>query len=149
THIDTAEMYGNGEAEKIIGEVLRQRRRDEVFLTSKVLPENASYDGTIAAAERSLKRLGTNYIDLYLLHWAGRHPIAETMGAMEELVKQGKIRFLGVSNFDVAELQHAIAGLSRERLVCDQVLYHLGERGIEHHLIPFCRENEIAVVGYT
>jgi diketogulonate reductase-like aldo/keto reductase len=149
THIDTAEMYGNGAAEEMIAGVLRQRRRNELFLASKVVPENASYRGTIAAAERSLRRLGTDYLDLYLLHWPGRHPIAETMRAMEDLVAAGKIRFLGVSNFDLEEMRDAMQALTRERLACNQVLYNLATRGIELDLIPFCEREGIAVVGYT
>jgi diketogulonate reductase-like aldo/keto reductase len=149
THIDTAEMYGSGGAEEIIAEALRGRRRSDIFLVSKVLPQNASRAGTIRAAEQSLRRLGTDYLDLYLLHWQGRHPIAETMAAMEDLVAAGKIRFIGVSNFDVAEMKEAIASLGRERLACNQVLYNLAHRGIERDLIPFCAEEGIAVVGYT
>jgi diketogulonate reductase-like aldo/keto reductase len=148
-HIDTAEMYGSGGAEELIAEVLRGRPRAEVFLASKVLPQNGSYTGTIAAAERSLQRLGTDYIDLYLLHWPGRHPIAETMRAMEALVATGKIRFFGVSNFDVDELRAAMQALSRQRIAANQVLYNLGARGIERDLIPFCADAGIAVVGYT
>jgi diketogulonate reductase-like aldo/keto reductase len=149
THIDTAELYGSGAAEEIVGDALRGRRRAEVFLTSKVLPQNASYQGTIRAAEQSLHRLGTDYLDLYLLHWPGRHSIADTMGAMEQLVAAGKVRFLGVSNFDVDEMRQAMAALTRARLACNQVLYHFGSRGIEHSLIPLCERDGIAVVGYT
>jgi diketogulonate reductase-like aldo/keto reductase len=123
THIDTAEMYGDGGAEELIAEVLRGRRRDDVFIVSKVLPEHASYRGTIAAAEGSLRRLRTEYLDAYLLHWRSRDPIGETMRAMEDLVAQGKIRFFGVSNFDVDDLRAAMDALSRERLACNQVLY--------------------------
>lgn len=148
-HVDTAEMYGGGGAEELIAEVLRARKRSDVFLASKVLPQNGSYDGTIAAAERSLRRLRTDYLDLYLLHWPGRHPIGETMRAMEDLVAAGKIRFLGVSNFDVDELRAAMQALSRERIAANQVLYNLGERGIERDLVPFCADAGIAVVGYT
>lgn len=149
THIDTAEMYGDGGAEEIVAAALRGRRRGELFLVSKVLPQHASYKGTIQAAEHSLRRLGTDYLDLYLLHWAGRHPIADTMGAMENLVAAGKIRCLGVSNFDVAALRDAMAALSRERLACNQVLYNLTHRGIERDVLPFCEQHDIAVVGYT
>ena len=149
THIDTAEMYGRGGAEEAVAAAIRARRRADLFLVSKVLPENASYAGTMRAAEQSLQRLGTDYLDLYLLHWAGRHPIAETMGAMEDLVAAGKIRFLGVSNFDVEEMQGAMAALRRERLACNQVLYNLGNRGIERDLLPFCQRQGIVVVGYT
>jgi diketogulonate reductase-like aldo/keto reductase len=148
-HIDTAELYGDGGAEELIGEVLRGGDRSRIFLTSKVLPQNASYRGTIAAAERSLQRLRTDYLDLYLLHWPGRHPIEETMRAMEELVTAGKIRFIGVSNFDVDELAAAMHALTRHRIASNQVLYNLATRGIERDLIPFCERSGIAVVGYT
>lgn len=148
THIDTAEMYGNGSAEELVGEVIKGRRR-EVFLVSKVLPSNASHQGTLRACERSLRRLRTDYLDLYLLHWPGSHPLADTMRAMEDLVRNGLIRFIGVSNFDVEEVQAAERALRRERLACNQVLYHLRSRGIERKLIPYCREREIAVVGYS
>jgi len=148
-HIDTAEAYGNGGAEEMIGELLADVPRAAVFLASKVLPQNASYSGTIAAAERSLRRLGTDYLDLYMLHWPGRQPIAETMRAMEDLITAGKIRLIGVSNFGVEELREAMAALSRERIAADQVLYNLGERGIEDDLVPFCERERIAVVGYT
>ena len=148
THIDTAEMYGNGRAEELVGEAIAGRRQ-EVFLVSKVLPSNASYDGTLRACERSLRRLRTDYLDLYLLHWSGRYPIADTMRAMEALVESGKIRFLGVSNFDLEELQAAEQALSQGRLAANQVLHHLGDRGIERRLIPYCAERGIAVVGYS
>ncbi|MDX2170263.1 MAG: aldo/keto reductase [Deltaproteobacteria bacterium] len=149
THLDTAEMYGDGGAESLLAELLRGRRRDQVFLTSKVLPQHASRRGTITACEHSLRRLGTDHLDLYLLHWAGPHPIGDTMQAMEELVAAGKTRFIGVSNFEVDELREAMAALTRERLACNQVLYNLTERGIEADLIPFCARAGIAVVGYT
>ena len=148
THIDTAEMYGNGRAEELTAEAL-QGRRGEVFLVSKVLPSNASYEGTLRACERSLKRLGTDHLDLYLLHWEGSHPIAETMRAMEKLIDDGRIRFAGVSNFDVDQVKAAQAALRHHRLAADQVLYHLTERGIERKLIPYCQQQEIAVVAYS
>jgi diketogulonate reductase-like aldo/keto reductase len=148
THIDTAEMYGNGRAEELVGEAIAGRR-DEVFLVSKVLPSNASYQGTLRACERSLRRLRTDWLDLYLLHWPGSHPLRETMRAMEDLVAARKIRFLGVSNFDVEEVKAAQQALTRERLACNQVLYHLGNRGIERHLIPYCAAQGIAVVAYS
>jgi diketogulonate reductase-like aldo/keto reductase len=144
-HIDTAEMYGNGRAEELVGEAI-DGRRDEVFLASKVLPSNASYDGTLRACERSLRRLKTDRIDLYMLHWAGRHPIEETMRAMQKLVEQGSIRFAGVSNLDVSELEPAERA---QRMACNQVLYHLGDRGIERRLLPWCAEREIPVVAYS
>jgi diketogulonate reductase-like aldo/keto reductase len=148
THIDTAEMYGEGGAEEVIADAIGGRR-EEVFLVSKVLPENASRKGTVRACERSLKRLRTDHLDLYLLHWPSSHPIGETMAGLADLVRSGKVRFIGVSNFDVAELQAAIAALPHEQLACNQVLYNLETRGIERALIPFCREHGIAVVGYT
>ena len=135
THIDTAEMYGNGRAEELTAEAIGARR-GEVFLVSKVLPYNASYDGTLRACEQSLKRLRTDTLDLYLLHWSGRHPIRETMRAMEALVQRGCIRFIGVSNLDLEELKEAQQALRHERLACNQVLYHLGDRGIEYRLLP-------------
>ena len=148
TLMDTAEMYGNGMAEEIVGEAIRGRR-SEVFLVSKVLPSNASYDGTLRACERSLKRLGVDRIDLYLLHWESRYPIAETMRAMETLADRGLIRYIGVSNFDVEKLQEAEAALKSQRLACNQILFHLKDRGIERRLLPYCREREIAVMGYS
>ena len=149
THVDTAEMYGEGGAERVVARAIAGRKREEIFLVSKVLPENASRRGTIQAAERSLKRLEVDYLDLYLLHWPGRHPIAQTMDAMEELVRAGKVRYVGVSNFDVDDLRAAMGALTRERLACNQVLYSLGTRGIERDLLPFCAQHGIAVVGYT
>lgn len=148
THIDTAEMYGSGRAEELVGEAIAGRRAG-VFLVSKVLPQNASYDGTLRACERSLKRLKTDYLDLYLLHWESSYPIAETMRAMEKLVAGRLVRYIGVSNFDVKQVQGAQRALRHERLACNQVLYHLGERGIERRLIPYCRKHQIAVVAYS
>jgi len=147
THIDTAEMYTG--AEELVGQVIRNRRK-EIFLVSKVVPSNASYKGTLRACDASLKRLKTDYLDVYLLHWwSGSHPIAETMRAMEELVAAGKIRHIGVSNLDVEPLKQAQRALTRERIVCNQVLYHLQSRGIEQRLIPYCESQNIAVVGYS
>lgn len=148
THIDTAEMYGSGRAESLVARAIAGRRAS-VFLVSKVLPSNASYEGTFEACERSLARLETDYLDLYLLHWRGRHPLRETMRAMEALVAQGKVRYVGVSNFDVADLKEAQAALTSVRLACNQVLYHLGDRGIERKVIPYCQSQGIAVVGYS
>jgi diketogulonate reductase-like aldo/keto reductase len=148
THIDTAEMYGSGRAEEITGKAIAGRR-DEVFLASKVLPSNASYEGTLRACERSLQRLGTDHLDLYLLHWESEYPIGETMRAMERLIDEHQIRFAGVSNFDVAEVRAAQSALRNHKLASNQVLYHLGERGIERKLIPYCQEQEIALVAYT
>ena len=149
THIDTAEMYGSGAVESILGEALKEIPREKLFVTTKVLPSNASYKGTIAACEASLRRLRMEYVDLYLLHWPGSHPLEETMRALEALVAMGKARFIGVSNFDLEELQEAQSYLRDVPLASNQVLYHLRERGIESRLIPYCKEQQIAVVAYT
>lgn len=149
THIDTAEMYGDGAVEEIVGEAIAGTPRDALFLTTKVLPGNASYEGTIAACERSLRRLRTEYVDLYLLHWPSGHPLEETMRALETLVEQGKTRGIGVSNFDLEEVREAQGYLSSVPLTCNQVLYHLRERGVEARLVPYCKKENIAVVGYT
>ena len=145
-HIDTAEMYGD--AEEIIREAIAGRR-DEVFLVSKVLPENASHDGAIHACERSLARLDTDWLDCYLLHWRGSYPLEETFEAFEELKDAGKILSWGVSNFDVPDLEEAWDLAGEGGLVCNQVLYHLQERAIEHAVLPWCEEHHVAVVGYT
>jgi diketogulonate reductase-like aldo/keto reductase len=147
-HVDTAEMYGNGGVEELVGEVLGARR-GELFLVSKVLPQNASRKGTIQACERSLRRLRTDTLDLYLLHWPGKHPLEETISAFEALRAAGKIAAWGVSNFDVSDLEEAISIAGAERIACNQVLYHLGERGIEHGVLPFCEANGIPVVAYS
>jgi len=148
TLIDTAEMYGSGRAEEVVGEAIRGRP-EKIFLVSKVLPTNASYDGTRRACERSLRRLGVERLDLYLLHWAGNHPIEETMRGLESLVRDRMTRHIGVSNFDVDELEAARGALRHEPLACNQVLYHLGDRGIERKLVPYCRKHGIAVMGYS
>jgi diketogulonate reductase-like aldo/keto reductase len=148
THIDTAEMYGDGAAERIIGKAIAGRR-DEVFLVSKVLPGNASLKGTIKACENSLRRLAVERLDCYLLHWRGPHPLSETIAAFERLKQEGKIGAWGVSNFDVADLDEveSIAGAGHP--VCNQVLYHLEERAIEHAVIPWCERRGTAIVAYT
>jgi diketogulonate reductase-like aldo/keto reductase len=146
THIDTAEMYGDAEpvtAEAIAG------RRDEVFLVSKVLPSNASRRGTIAACERSLARLRTDRLDCYLLHWRGQVPLAETVAAFDELERAGKIRSWGVSNFDADDLNSLLKVAGQGRIACNQVLYHLHERAIEHAVMPWCEANGVAVVAYS
>ncbi|MCA9752165.1 MAG: aldo/keto reductase [Gemmatimonadetes bacterium] len=148
THVDTAEMYGSGRVEDVLGEALAGRR-DEVFLVSKVLPGNASRRGTIDACERSLKRLRTDRLDCYLLHWEGPHPLADTFAAFEELVAAGKILSFGVSNFDVERLEEAVRVAGPGRVACNQVLYHLESRGIEHALLPACRRHGVALVGYS
>jgi diketogulonate reductase-like aldo/keto reductase len=148
THIDTAEMYGDGAAEEIVGKAIAGRRA-EVFVVSKVLPENASRAGTIAACERSLERLGTDRLDCYLLHWRGQHPLEETIAAFAQLEREGKILSWGVSNFYVGDLEEAADIAGADRIACNQVLYHLGERAIEHEVLSWCAEHQIAVVGYS
>lgn len=148
-HIDTAEMYGAGRAEELVGETIRGIPRERLFIATKVLPSNASYRGTLAAAERSLARLGCGYLDLYLLHWPGAHPLQETMRAFDTLVEQGKSRFAGVSNFEADEMIEAASYLQNTPLACNQVLYHLCERGVEHEVIPAARARGIAIVAYT
>lgn len=148
THIDTAEMYGDGRAEALIGEAI-EGRRDEVFLVSKVLPHNASRRGVQAACERSLRHLKTDRLDCYLLHWRGPHPLEETFAAFEALKQDGKILSWGVSNFDEDDLDEALAAAGPGRISCNQVLYHLRERAIEHAVIPWCEENGVAVVAYS
>jgi len=149
THIDTAEMYGDGRSEEIIGEAIKGLAREKLFIVSKVLPQNASYEGTIRACEHSLLRLRTDYLDAFLLHWRGGNVLRETMRALEQLVHQKKIKALGVSNFDVNDLREAANYLDAGHIVCNQVLYNFEERGIEHDLFDYCRENGIAVVAYT
>lgn len=146
--IDTAEMYGDGKVEEIVGEAIAGRR-ERVFLISKVLPVNASFDGTRRACERSLKRLRTDHIDLYLLHWPGAVPIGETIRAMEALIAQQQIRYMGVSNFDLGDLRGALKAVRNERLACNQVLYHLRDRGIERRLVPLCEKHQIGIMGYS
>ncbi|WP_244494840.1 aldo/keto reductase [Bosea sp. Root483D1] len=148
SHIDTAEMYGDGLAEEITGEAIAGRR-DEVFLVSKVLPHNASKAGTRKACEQSLRRLGTDRLDCYLLHWRGSYPLAETFAAFEELRAEGKILSWGVSNFDVGDLDEALRVAGPGRIACNQVLYHLRERAIEHAVIPWCERNGVAVTAYS
>jgi len=148
THIDTAEMYGSGAAERLIGKAISGRRA-QVFLVSKVLPSNASSRGTIAACEASLQRLGTDYLDCYLLHWRGSVPLADTIAAFERLQRDGKIRSWGVSNFDAADLDEVEAIAGPGHPACNQVLYHLRERAIEHSVIPWCEQRGTAVVAYT
>jgi len=146
THIDTAELYGA--AENIAGEALAGRR-DEAFLVSKVMPDHASRRGTLTACERSLARLGTDALDCYLLHWPGAHALEDTVAAFEQLQREGKIRSWGVSNFDVDDLEAVLAIAGEGRLACNQVLYHLSERAIEHAVIPWCERHGVAVVGYS
>lgn len=148
SHVDTAEMYGDGRAEEIVGEAVAGRR-DEVFLVSKVLPHNASRAGTRLACERTLARLRTDRLDCYLLHWRGPHPLGETFAAFEELRQEGKILSWGVSNFDEDDLDEALDAAGPGRIACNQVLYHLGERAIEHAVIPWCERHGVAVTAYS
>lgn len=146
THVDTAEMYG--EAEPLVAKAI-EGRRDEVFLVSKVLPSNASRAGTIKACERSLARLKTDRLDCYLLHWRGSYPLEETFAAFDELQRAGKILSWGVSNFDADDLDEAFAIVGEGKIACNQVLYHVQERAIEHAVIPWCEEHKVAVVAYS
>jgi len=146
THIDTAEMYDD--AELVVADAIKGRR-DEVFLVSKVLPSNASRAGTIKACERSLARMRTDRMDCYLLHWRGGYALAETVAAFEELVKAGKILSWGVSNFDADDLQEIYEVAGKDKIACNQVLYHLKERAIEHSVIPWCEKHGVTVTAYS
>jgi diketogulonate reductase-like aldo/keto reductase len=146
--IDTAEMYGEGKAEEIVGEAIAGRR-DEIYLVSKVYPHNASRQGAIAACERSLKRLKTDSLDLYLLHWRGSHPLAETVAAFETLKADGKIKSWGVSNLDVGDMRELAGVPDGKSCISNQVLYHLGSRGIEWELLPHCQQAGIMVMAYS
>lgn len=145
--IDTAEMYGNGAAEELIGEAIAGRR-DKVFLVSKVLPENATARGTVAACEKSLKRLGTDRLDLYLLHWRGSVPLGETLEGFVALVRAGKIRHWGVSNFDMDEMTE-LWSLSGDEAETNQVLYNLARRGIEFDLVPLLQRRRMPIMAYS
>jgi len=145
-HVDTAEMYGD--AEEVIAAAVNGRR-DLVFLVSKVLPQNASRQKTIAACERSLARLRTDRLDAYLLHWRGQHPLEDTIAAFQQLKSAGKILSWGVSNFDTSDLEEAEQIAGPGQIACNQVLYHLKERAIEHDVLPWCEERDVAVVGYS
>lgn len=148
TLIDTAEMYADGGAEEVVAEAIAGRR-DQVFLVTKVLPGNASRRGTIEACERSLRRLRTDRIDLYLLHWRGRYPLAETLEAFAELVRAGKIRYWGVSNFDTDDMAELTGLPGGAAVATNQVLYNLSRRGIEYDLLPWCRERRIPIMAYS
>jgi diketogulonate reductase-like aldo/keto reductase len=147
THIDTAEMYG--EAELVIADAIADGKRDNLYLVSKVLPSNASRRGTITACERSLKRLKVETLDCYLLHWRGSYPLEDTVAAFDQLISAGKIRSWGVSNFDSDDLNELLAVAGEGRIACNQVLYHLQERAIEHAVIPWCERHGVAVVAYS
>jgi diketogulonate reductase-like aldo/keto reductase len=149
THLDTAEMYGAGEVERLLGEAIAGIPRAAIFVASKALPSNATYKGTIDACQRSLRNLGLTHLDLYMLHWPSSVPLRETMRALSDLVQAGKTRFVGVSNFDVDEMLEARELLGEIPLACNQVLYHLRERAIEHRLIRAARSAGVAVVAYT
>ena len=147
-HVDTAELYGSGDVETLVGEAIKGQR-DQVFLVSKVLPRNATFAGTLRACDASLRRLGTDHLDGYLLHWREDLPLAETFRAFEKLHEQGKILAWGVSNFDDDDLAEAYRLVGPNRIACNQVLYHLGERTIEHRVVPWCEQHGVAVVAYS
>ena len=148
TLIDTAEMYGSGRSESLVGEAIAGQR-ERVYLVSKVLPSNASYEGTVRACESSLKRLGTDVLDLYLLHWRGRYPLHETVRGFERLVEQGKIRAWGVSNFDVNDMEELFTTLGGTACAANQVLYNPEHRGVEFDLLPWCGQNGLTVMAYS
>ena len=148
THVDTAEMYADGAVEELVGEAIAGRR-DEVFLVSKVLPHHATRKGTVAACEASCKRLGTDRLDLFLLHWPGEHPLEETIAGFLDLIGAGRIRAWGISNCDEDELSRAVAIAGGGSVACNQVLYHLGERAIEHAVLPACARQQASVVAYS
>lgn len=146
--VDTAEMYGDGASEELVGEAIAGRRA-EVFLVSKVLPDHADRRGVAAACEASLRRLGTDILDLYLLHWRGRHPLQETLAGFTELMAAGKIRTWGVSNLDAGDMAELAAVPGGSAVAVDQVLYNLTRRGIEWDLLPWCRRNRAGVMAYS
>jgi len=148
TLIDTAEMYGNGGAEEVVA-AATAGQRDRIFIVSKVYPHNASRTGVLAACERSLKRLRTDRIDLYLLHWRGSHPLAETVAGFEQLRSDGKIRYWGVSNLDTGDMQELVRLPEGARCATNQVLYHVGSRGIEYDLLPWSSEHKIPLMAYS
>ncbi len=148
TLVDTAEMYAEGGAEQVVGEAIRGRRH-EVFLVSKVLPHHASYEGTRRAAEGSLRRLGTDYLDLYLLHWPGPHPLEETLRTLQRLREEGKIRHYGLSNFDRAAMEEAEGLAGGDEIAADQVLYNLERRAIERSLLPWCQPRGVVIMAYS
>lgn len=146
--IDTAEMYGDGAAEELVGKALAGRR-SVAFVTTKVYPHHATRAGTVAACERSLERLACDHIDLYLLHWRGQVPLADTVEGMERLVRDGKIRYWGVSNFDVRDMEALVSAPGGGAAAVNQVLYNLTRRGIEYDLLPWCAERGVAVMAYS
>lgn len=148
TLIDTAEMYGDGGAEIVVGEAI-QGRRAEVFLVSKVLPNNASQQGTIAACDRSLRRLRTDRLDLYLVHWRGSYPLQETLLGFNSLLRQGKVRYWGVSNFAIEDMEELVALPGGDGVATDQILYNLARRGAEWDLLPWCRQRGVPPMAYS
>ena len=146
--IDTAEMYGEGGAEEVVSEAIKGRRQS-VFLVSKVYPHNASRDGAIAACNRTLKRLNTDYLNLYLLHWRGSYPLSETLEAFQQLKQAGKIRDYGVSNFDTDDMEEAMQVPGGDAIATNQVLYNLSRRGIERNLLPWCTQRQMPVMAYS
>lgn len=148
TVVDTAEMYADGRSEEIVGKAIADLR-DEVFLVSKVYPFNASATGTIEACERSLKRLGVDHLDLYLLHWRGSHPLEETVAAFETLKQSGKIRDWGVSNFDTDDMEELFEVENGRNCAVNQVLYNLSRRGVEYDLLPWCQEKGLPLMAYS
>ncbi len=148
TLLDTAELYGEGRTEELVGEAIAGRR-DQVFIVSKVLPHNASRQGTLKACAGSLRRLKVDHIDLYLLHWRGPHPLADTIGAFDELVRAGKIRYWGVSNFDLSDMEELARLQSSEPAATNQVLYNLSRRGIEFDLLPYCSRQRMPIMAYS
>ena len=148
TLIDTAEMYARGGAERVVGSAIKGRR-DDVFIVSKVLPHNASFDGTIRACENSLQRMEIECIDLYLLHWPGNHPLESTLSAFEQLKTDGKIKHWGVSNFDTSDMQELYGIPEGKNCQINQVLYNLSRRGIEWDLLPWCRSKGLPIMAYS
>ncbi|MEP7049503.1 MAG: aldo/keto reductase [Pseudomonadota bacterium] len=146
-HVDTAEYYGSA-VEGLVGEAIA-KRREQVFLVSKIMPNDATRRGTARTCEKDLKRIGTDYLDCYLIHWPGPHPLEDSISALEELREAGKIRAWGVSNFDEELLERVLKIAGPGKLACNQVLYHLEERTIEHAVLPWCEQHGVAVVGYT
>ncbi|MBS1952693.1 MAG: aldo/keto reductase [Cyanobacteria bacterium SZAS-4] len=145
THIDTAEMY---KSEEVVGQAIKTLPREKLFIVSKVMPSNATFHGTIEACEQSLRNLGVDYLDCYLLHWRGSIPLGETIRGLEKLIDDGKIRAMGVSNFDVYDIEEAL-GIAKHPIACNQILYNIFTRGPERQLMPLCATKKIAIVAYT
>jgi len=145
THIDTAEMY---KSEEVVGQAIKTLPREKLFIVSKVMPSNATFHGTIEACEQSLRNLGTDYLDCYLLHWRGSIPLSDTIKGLEKLIDDGKIRSMGVSNFDVYDMEEAL-GIAKHPIACNQILYNIFTRGPERQLMPLCASKKIAIVAYT